>query len=353
MLKKEKGLRNHVILYNLETDINSSVLAAGIYWIKEFSRLATAVTVYSTHVGAYSLPENVIVIEIGGGTRSKRLSGGIILLKSFIKTTKFRNETIVFHHMSSMTAAFLGPLFRFAGIPQGLWYSHSVADRYLVWAKYFVNYIFSSTESSLPVKGSKCRYIGHGIETEEFLKSVNFVALRQGIVGVGRVVPIKNYEMAIGGIAESDWQEKTFHIYGYYDDNTDYVGSLLNYANECGVQLILHGPVSYDQMPIILSSYAVIFSGTPLSVDKAVLEGALAGCFVVSTNPSVLELTGMNSISGITPNGSNGSISSQLKALKLSMDPLDATSRLRLSKACQERNNLRNTVQKIYETLQG
>ena len=56
------------------------------------------------------------------------------------------------------------------------------------------------------------------------------------------------------------------------------------------------GDVPYSQVQRMLSSYSYIYSGTPKSIDKALLEGAAAGCLVLSENPGANELTGMNTI---------------------------------------------------------
>ena len=39
-----------------------------------------------------------------------------------------------------------------------------------------------------------------------------------------------------------------------------------------------------------------MFSGTPISVDKVCLEAAMSGCFIISENLNVLELTGLDAI---------------------------------------------------------
>ena len=58
----------NLILFNLETNSESKVLAAGIDWIKSFSYFSQNVYVFSTHVGVITPPNNVKIFELGGGS---------------------------------------------------------------------------------------------------------------------------------------------------------------------------------------------------------------------------------------------------------------------------------------------
>ena len=72
-----------LIIYNLETDLDSQVLAAAHDWVEAFAAQVDKVFVYSTHVGQTNLPANVVVKELGGGSFLKRLVGLFRLYKSF------------------------------------------------------------------------------------------------------------------------------------------------------------------------------------------------------------------------------------------------------------------------------
>ena len=114
-----------LIIYNLETDLDSQVLAAAHDWVEAFAAQVDKVFVYSTHVGRTNLPANVVVKELGGGSFLKRLVGLFRLYKSFAIALKHQSSVCMFHHMSPRTLLFVGPLYKIAGIKQGLWYSHS------------------------------------------------------------------------------------------------------------------------------------------------------------------------------------------------------------------------------------
>mgnify|MGYP000889057599 FL=1 len=105
-----------LIIYNLETDLDSQVLAAAHDWVEAFAAQVDKVFVYSTHVGRTKLPANVVVKELGGGSFLKRVAGLFKLYKSFATSLKHRSSVCVFHHMSPRTLLIVGPLYKIAGI---------------------------------------------------------------------------------------------------------------------------------------------------------------------------------------------------------------------------------------------
>jgi hypothetical protein len=72
--KSLKGDRDVLVIFNLETNLDSQVLAMGHSWVEKLAANDfQKVFVYSTHVGRHHLPTKVTVVEIGGGNFFKRL----------------------------------------------------------------------------------------------------------------------------------------------------------------------------------------------------------------------------------------------------------------------------------------
>ena len=155
---------NRIFIFNLETNLDSHVLAAGHDWIEAFSHHFDTVEVYSTHVKRTDLTANVRVKELGGGSPYRKLKNLYRLLKVIPRIWKYRDNAIVFHHMSSRTLAVLGLPVRLMRIPQGIWYSHSKADWSLRIGSTFADMIFTSTEYAYPLRSNKLKFIGHGIK---------------------------------------------------------------------------------------------------------------------------------------------------------------------------------------------
>jgi glycosyltransferase involved in cell wall biosynthesis len=343
--------KKRVVIYNLETDKNSLVLGSGIFWLQAFSEEFEDVQVYSIHVGEYDLPRNVSVIEIGGGSLPKRILGFARLIVSVARTVPNRKSTVIFHHMSSRTAGSIGVFYHLLGIPQGLWYSHSHADFYLKISEKFINYFFTPTRDSFPLKSNRIVHTGHGIPTTRF--KINSNLPRFGVVSIGRIARIKNIEAGIEAISESNLEKKTLHLYGQGIPGDNYSEELINFATNKGVEIEFHGALSYHLVPRELQKYSVIFSGTPKSTDKALLEGAASGCFPLTTNQDADKLTGMLDVwkdLGVNPSENLGYKLSTLCDL-----PQNVESHLRMaiSEATSFSCDVKITVKKISNVLKG
>jgi glycosyltransferase involved in cell wall biosynthesis len=330
---------------------NSRVLAANLDWVEAFSRLFADVTVYTIHAGEFDVASNVKVIEIGGGNSILRVKALFKLIQSIYMSFKYRKQIVVFHHMSSKTAAITGLFFRIMRVPQGLWYSHSIADRYLKISRLWINSFFSSTQQSFPIKLKNLYAIGHGIPTSKFRSSLYGIK-RSNIVSIGRVAPIKRLERAIDVISKLPDSEKIeLHVIGNFSEKDPYFQELLKLATNLNVSVKFLGDFSYSALQENLAKYSYIFSGTPKSIDKALLEGAAAGCLVLSENAGANELTGMLSVMGEL----GIDLESSLEQRLLILQRLDSQSvqeiRERISMKTSETCDISNTALKIARNL--
>jgi glycosyltransferase involved in cell wall biosynthesis len=284
--------KEHQILYifNLETDLESQVLASTHSWIIEFAQSFDKVIVWSTKVGKTKLPSNVEIHELGGGSPAKKVVALAKLCGVAIKMYKKKEKIVVFHHMSHYTALILGIPIRLMGITQGLWYSHSKGSLGLKIGSVLMDHIFTSTGKTLPLSTKKTHYIGHGIDTSKFARSA--CQNRGGMISVGRIAPIKHLESGIEAIEISMSKNYDFTLLGPQTD-LDYLEKLRKKARESQIRLNVTQGVNQNELPAILNKYTFYFSGTPASVDKATLEAALCGCIPISENEAVHELTGM------------------------------------------------------------
>lgn len=338
-----------VVIYNLITDENDPVTAFAVDWIRAFAEISDEVVVFSTHVGKYNAPSNATVIELGGGTAKKRLFGLLKLYRSAIFVSNIQGRKIVFHHMSEKTAFLVGPILRILGIKQGLWYSHNRKSNVLISASKFVNYIFSPTTNSFPIESSKIRPVGHGINMSRFQKIGNSTVNRKGIVSLGRISKVKNLEVIIDALSQVSAPRPSLTLIGPIMEEHKYVEALIKRAEDSGVELILEDSIAYSQVPKIISQYSMAFSGSPNTVDKSVLEAAAVGCFVLSENEFVLELSGMESVWSSIGVKAPLEITSQIELLK--PHELDANLRELIAASSIERNNVKKTAIKILSFL--
>jgi glycosyltransferase involved in cell wall biosynthesis len=196
----------------------------------------------------------------------------------------------------------VGTTIRIMKVPQILWYSHSIADLPLKISQSVPNLIVSSNLNTVPVrKNSKVRAIGHGIEVSRFKEEKDLLnQKREGIIALGRIVPVKNLEKLLEVITiltpEARKAIGDIKLIGPSGINLNYEAKLNQMISKESLNVSFFGGLSYTKIPKILESTSILYSGTPQSVDKVCLEAAMSGCLIVSDNSSVQELTGMRDL---------------------------------------------------------
>jgi hypothetical protein len=257
---------SNLLIFNLELDLDSKVLATSHDWVNAFSPHFNNIRLVSTHVGRIALPENVTVIELGGGSLRNRILGGLKLCLQIPFLIRNRRELSVFHHMATYPAAFLSPLIKFLAIKQSIWYSHSHASFSFKWCSRFMDHIYGPAVGAVPLKSQKIRFLGHGIKLEGFLEWKQSENLeRSGLVSFGRIAPIKNFHLLLTDDFPAD--NCRVDIFGPSLEDRKYDSLLYDKASKHGVRLTIHPPVAYSEVAKILMKYSFFFSGTPMSVD--------------------------------------------------------------------------------------
>lgn len=286
-----------LLVFMLEFDEDSDVLASNIGWVRAFSRKYLTVTVWATKVGKIplDLPSNVTVNEFGGGTLIKRLKAIRRLL--WLACSIRKNDVQIFHHMIHYTAIFPGVLFRIKGLRQILWYSHRVAGFGLFLALRFVNHVVAPARGSFPLNRLKTAIgLGQAIDISNLERSNMSMQVNREvskIVSLGRVNRIKNLHQLLEAMSMNQHR----HLYeiqfvGPIQDG-NYKAELYNFASSHGIRISFAPPVKYAEVADILRSADFYFSGTINAVDRAAIEAAICGCFIVSENLNLLELSGM------------------------------------------------------------
>jgi len=343
-----------LVIYNLETNLDSNVLAAAHDWIESFAKNVDQIVVYSTHVGRIDLPTNVIVREIGGGSPVRKVLAVIRLLKSVAIEFPNRNRLTVFHHMSTRSLLIVGLFYKLMGVRQGLWYSHSKKAFSLSASQILANRIFTSTPSAIPISGNRVKFVGHGLKSERFLRNDSGARQkREGIVAIGRVVPVKKIELLVAAVSKSKLANLRITCIGPHEASGVYPNEILELARTKGIDVKLRDAIPYTEIPNTLRAFDFIFTGTPKSVDKAVIEGAMCGCFVISSEEQAIKLTGMDEVFKSLGFKNTPAIENQLIAI--SGLPSEEKEYLRsiLSSKAAELNDLDQTTQKILIELES
>lgn len=288
----KKNFKKTVFVFTPRIDTGNPLFGHSIEWVKELGKQAKMVNVYAVHFG--TLPsfeiQNIRFREIGGGNLLNRIKAIGMLLKICIQIilTKTDNK-LVMYHMIKEPAVILGPFLKIFGIRQILWYSHSKSTLPLRIALRWVNQVYSPTIVSFPLKSNKVLATGHGISSSKFLISDNAGQRVHSVLSVGRISRVKNFEKIIEAISGTSL---TLEIVGPTFDTT-YRDELIKKAQEKGVALQTRGEIPYEAMPSVFNKAEIYFMGSPKTLDKAAVQAAMCGCFVVSEEREALESMGM------------------------------------------------------------
>lgn len=340
--------RKNLIIYNLETDSNSLVLATAVEWIRELSYHFEKVMVFSTHTGNYDLPGNVVVTEVGGGSYIMRIRSLYRLFKSTSVVTE-RQDWTVFHHMSSKTLAILGPIYRIYGVRQVLWYSHNHKPGHLKATYNFANAIVCPTGNSFPIASTKVRAIGHAIPFPKMKLTKN--QARNGIVHVGRLVRVKHIEDLINEVSKlpKNIAPKISLIGPAPDDS--YRSQIIERMENQLLEYEVIPPLHYLELRESLGKFKFCYTGTPKSVDKAALEAAISGCFVVTNSHETLDLTGMSEVWKHLEVKQPISLADQIMILSSLTSDVENSLRELLSITSINNNGIQETIERLVTIL--
>ena len=337
-------------LFNLQMDLDSRVLAAAHDWANSFSEHFSEVRVITTRRGRCDLLPAVTVREIGGGSLFLRIRALYRLTKILFEISKVRKDAFVFHHMSNRTAGILGIPIRTLGIRQGIWYSHSHQARDLRLAVLSTNFVVTSIACAFPFESSKLHFVVHGIDANIF--KIGMEGNRSGIVSIGRIARVKQFDAGIAAIHQSQIKSKMITLIGPEEDDGKLLSDLQQKADSLGVELEYIPQLQRSQLEQILHKFSIFFSGTPKSVDKAAIEAAMCGLFLVTTNENVLNLTGMSEVWASLGLNPPAEVSEQITLLENIPDDIESQLRIKLSKLATERNDLEQVTRRIAALLQ-
>ena len=344
--------REILFLFNLSVSTKNETLSHSVDWINEFAQNFKEVFVYTMEGDVTNNVANFKSLEMLKAKKDDNATMVFIrCLKSLVTIYRYRKKASVFFHMNHKPVLVLGIFLRIWGIPSGLWYSHKRAPISLRLAHKLVDFVVSSVTDAFPIRSGKLIVTGHGL-SKIFLLPINEKPRMLGIVHIGRVVPVKKIERIIFALGSLETQYRKIDLIGV-TPNLRYKEFIEKIAAKLDVRIVFLGPMSKEKLSERLSHYSVCFSGTEMSVDKAPLEAASMGCYIVSNNDAVMKLTGMDLL--LNNDAKNSQRSKSLEGLlneiyvKTTFDNI--ANRHFISAKTRESNCLEKTVARISNQL--
>jgi len=346
--------REIIYIFNLSHSQENEILSHSIDWVEQFTRHFMNIGVFTMEWdGDLGKQRQISIVQL---KRNKHESKFMVILRTLrsLKTIYLnRSKACVFFHMNHKPIIIVGIFLRFWNVPSGLWYSHRKNSVLLKVSEKIVNYVFSPTLEAFPVQSKKLLVTGHGI-SQIFLGQVFQGNRLNALVHLGRVASVKRIEDVIFALSTLPNTCRRLDLIGSVS-NLEYKSFLLEVAEKVGVSINFLGAKKKHELINLLKDYSVCFSGTQRSIDKAPLEAASLGCFIVSPNKELLRLTGMNALmeKHAYSCSMNYSLQSQLEFILLSGKFDNKADRIVVSDITRGNNSLSSTINRISLALKS
>lgn len=340
-----------LLILTQKVDESDDVLGFMTGWIEEFSRQTEKITTICLYKGEYYLPENVSVLSLGKeslnpkaqGLKLEASSQKIFLRLRYVWNfyryiwQERNNYDAVFVHMN-YEYVILGWIFwKLFGKKIGLWYAHGHVPFFLRLAEKMTDIVFTSTKSGFRIESDKKKVVGQGISLGKF-KTINYLALPDlakldklktknfsfKIVSVGRISPVKDYEILIKSveILKKEMLEKSFEVEiagsaGTSEQET-YFEKLKKDVLDKKIDNCFRfvGSIPNKDIPQFLTKADLFVNMSRTgSLDKAILEAMASGVIILTPNEALKEVLGDLSGSLMFEKGDSRALADKIKMI--------------------------------------
>ena len=274
-----------------QIDPGHPALAATVPMIAALARRVDEVVVLADGAVPDALPSNCRVRTFRAPTKAGR---GLRFERALAAELPGLRGGAVVAHMCPIYAVLAAPLVRPLKIPLVLWYTHWRPSRLLRAAERASTVVASVDRRSFPLRSSKVRAIGHGIEVDEFACRDRDGDGSLRLLALGRYSPAKGLGVVVHAVAATD-ARLTVHGPTLTSLEREHRATLDQLVDALGVadRVRLEGPVPRTQVPELFAEADLLVNnmraGAP---DKVVYEAAASCLPVVASNPVFDELLG-------------------------------------------------------------
>lgn len=261
-------------------------------WVKSLAARVEKLTVICLAQGETDLPSNVKVISLGKERGVSRVGRAIRFARAMAATTGEADG--VFTHMSPPFAIAAAPFAKVRRIPLVMWHTHRAVTLQLKLAVALSDVVVTASRESVQLATPKARVLGHGIDTAQFSPSLQTVpGAPPLIVAVGRLSPIKRYELLIEAVKHLRTRGVEFRcaIVGTAPPGAESYEQKLRMLAAGGVEFV--GAVPHAQIAGWYARCAVAVNlSANTGMDKATLEAMFCGRPVLAADPTFAPLLG-------------------------------------------------------------
>lgn len=277
-----------LLVLTQKIDINDDVLGFMHGWIRELAKRCEKITVIALGTGEYDLPENIKILSLGKETGESKLKYAMNFYK-YIWRERKKYDTI-FVHMNKEYIFLGGLLWKLWGKKIYLWYNHQKGNILSDIGGYLSDIIFFTSPFSYFSKNKKAKIMPVGINTDIFFKDESVKKIRNSILCLGRISPVKNVDVLAKAAKILKDQNKRFVI-SIIGSPTDvaYYGKLKKIVDDYDLDMDIsfRGGIANLKTPAEYGKHEIFVNLTNSgSMDKTIFEAMSCGLIVLASNRS-------------------------------------------------------------------
>jgi glycosyltransferase involved in cell wall biosynthesis len=284
----------NLLIITQKIDERDQLLGFSIKWFSRFAEKFGSITILCLEKGEYNLPNNVKVISLGKDRGASKL----IQLFNFYKNIWLlrKNYDVVFSFMNAIWIVLGWCSWRLMNKKTFLWYAHKTITWKHRLAVKLADGIFTSTPEGFRIKSEKVMVVGQGIDNDLFKPDQSKRLEGLSILSVGRIAPIKNYEVLFKAAGILRDQGMNFHLTmigePVFSRDVEYEKDLKRMVAEMklGNYISFAGKVpSRSLPPYYQASHIFVNLGKTGSLDKTIVEAMACGANVISSNEAAVK----------------------------------------------------------------
>jgi len=278
-----------LLIVTQKVDEEDQLLGFFIDWLKRFSNKFEEVFVICLKKGNFDLPGNVKVISLGKERGVSKIGQLFNFYKTILKLRGRYNS--VFVHMNPIWVVLGGIIWRLSSKKIFFWYTSGGVTLKLRIAEKLANSIFTASKESFRLPSRKVIITGHGINTDLFKPNPSERSDQLNILSIGRIAPVKNYEILINTakyLKDEGFKFSVTMIGGpALKKDKDYEKKIKDMVKNFNLDNYFNfvGKVNHKDLPRFYQSHHLfIHLSKTGSLDKVSLEAMASGMVILSSN---------------------------------------------------------------------
>ena len=367
-------LTMRLLIITQAVDINNPVLGFFCRWIEEFSKHCEKLTVVCLEKGEHKLPQNVKVLSLGKEASGIQHSTFNIFKKIRYSLVFFKyiwqernNYDLVFVHMNQeyvLLGWFLWKLMAKTPSPEHLfvpyrgirgkkvmlWRNHAKGNSLTDLAVFLSDRVFCTSRFSYTAKFKKTEIMPVGIDTDFFKRDPKIIKLRNSILFLGRISPVKKTDLFIDALNLLNKEGTEFKATIVGDavlGDEWYYKFVKNKVSEYGLdkKIYFRKAVTNNEAVDLYNDCEVFVNLTPSgSMDKTIFEAMACENIVLVSNEG---LRGKIDDMFVLEKSDDGNIAFKLKNLL----SLNSGEKLRAGKKLRDFVAGEHSIKKLWERI--